>query len=319
MKKTLSRTFSARPGLAAVLVAAASLAAGALCATAQGTAAAARNLPLWNGPAPLATGTNFGTETQTTDIPSIDVFLPAANPTKTAVLVIPGGGYMHEAINKEGTMIAQWLNAHGIAAFVLHYRVSPYTYPAPLLDGMRALRVIRSRAAEFGIGEDHIGVWGFSAGGHLSSVLATHFDETLPGTESLPTDAIDKLSDKPAFAVLSYPVISMDPSIAHMGSHDALLGKTPDPKMVALFSSELQVSDETPPVFLFATTDDKTVPVMNSVRFYEACAAHHVEVEMHLYEHGPHGMGLAQGRPGVELWTQALAAWMQIHGWMARQ
>lgn len=319
MKKTLSRALSAWPHVAAALVAAVSVAAGPLHVRAQDTPAPSRNLPLWNGTAPLATGTNFGTEIQTTDIPSIDIFLPASNPTKTAVLVIPGGGYQHESLVKEGSAIAQWLNARGVAAFVLHYRVAPYTYPAPLLDGMRAMRVIRSHATEFGFGEDRIGVWGFSAGGHLSSVLATHFDEVLQGTESLPTDETDKLSDKPAFAVLSYPVITMDPTFTHMGSHDALLGKTPDPKMVAMFSSELQVSDKTPPVFLFATTDDKTVPVMNSVRFYEACAAHHVEVEMHLYEHGPHGLGLAQGRPGVEKWTEALAAWMQIHGWMSKQ
>jgi acetyl esterase/lipase len=316
MKKTLSRVLSARSSFASALVAVAFLAAVPLCAGAQ---TASRNLPLWSGPAPLATGTNFGTEVLTTDIPSIDIFLPASNPTKTGVLVIPGGGYMHESLVKEGSMIAQWLNARGVAAFVLHYRVAPYTYPAPLLDGMRAMRVIRAHAAEYGLDEDRIGVWGFSAGGHLSSVLATHFDEALPNTESLPTDATDKLSDKPAFAVLAYPVISMDPAIAHMGSRTALLGKDPDPKMQAMFSSELQVSEKTPPVFLFATTDDKTVPVANSVRFYEACAAKHIDVEMHLYEHGPHGLGLAKGRPGVELWTEALAAWMRVHGWMAAQ
>lgn len=315
MKKTLSRPSLARFALLAALATATMLGAAPGAALAQ---APARNLPLWDGPAPLAKGTAFGTETLTTDIPSIDVFLPAENPTETGVLVIPGGGYTHEAINKEGTLIAQWLNARGVAAFVLHYRVAPYTYPAPLLDGMRAMRVIRSRATEFGLGEDRIGVWGFSAGGHLASVLATHFDETLPDTSSLPTDAIDKLSDKPAFAALAYPVISMDPAITHMGSHDSLLGKEADPKMQALFSSELQVKDTTPPVFLFATTDDKTVPVINSVRFYEACAAHHVEVEMHLFEHGPHGMGLAVGKPGVEAWTEELATWMRIHGWMAK-
>ena len=319
MKKTLSQLFPDRATLAAAVFSAVCFAAGALHAGAQTSApTSSRNLPLWDGPAPLAKGTNFGTETQTTDIPSIDVFLPAANPTKTGVLVIPGGGYMHESLVKEGSAIAQWLNARGVAAFVLHYRVAPYTYPAPLLDGMRAMRVIRSRATEFGLGEDRIGVWGFSAGGHLSSVLATHFDEALPNTDTLPTDATDKLSDKPTFAVLAYPVISMDPAIAHMGSHDSLLGKDPDPKMQALFSSELQVKDNTPPVFLFATTDDKTVPVMNSVHFYEACASHHVEVEMHLFEHGPHGLGLAVGRPGVEAWTELLATWMRIHGWMAK-
>lgn len=315
MKKTLSQGLPARPVALAALLAAVSLAAGTIAARAQ---TAPRNLHLWDGPAPLATGTNPGTETQTTDVPSIDIYLPASNPTKTGVLVIPGGGYVHEAIAKEGTAIAQWLNAHGVAAFVLHYRYGPYHYPVPLLDGMRAMRVVRAHAAEYGIGEDRLGVWGFSAGGHLASTLATHFDRALPGTESLPTDATDKLSDKPAFAVLAYPVITMDPSFAHMGSRTSLLGEHPTPEMQQLFSNELQVSDQTPPVFLFATTDDKTVPVANAVRFYEACAGHHVEVEMHLYEHGPHGLALAKGRAGVETWPDELAVWMGVHGWMAK-
>lgn len=314
MKKTLSQNPFARLGATFLFVGAMSV---ALLAAAPETGP--RNLPLWDGPAPLARGTNAGTEKVTTDIPSLDIYLPSSNPTRTGVLVIPGGGYTQEAITKEGTMIAQWLNERGVAAFVLHYRVAPYTYPAPLLDDMRAIRVIRAHAAEFGIGDDRIGVWGFSAGGHMASTLATHFDQPLPETESLPTDATDKLSAKPAFAVLAYPVITMDPTFTHMGSHDSLLGKTPDSKMVELFSNELQVSEKTPPIFLFATTDDKTVPVMNSVRFYEACVQKHVEVEMHLFEHGPHGVGLAKGRPALETWPDDVAVWMRVHGWMAKQ
>jgi acetyl esterase/lipase len=284
----------------------------------QTQAGSPRNMPLWKGPAPLAHGTAFGTETVTTDIPSIDIYLPAANPTKTGVLIVPGGGYAHVAIAKEGAQIAQWLNARGVAAFVLHYRVAPYHYPAPLLDDFRAIRVIRAHAAEFGIGDDRIGVWGFSAGGHMASTLMTHFEQPLPDKASLPVDATDKLSARPAFGVLAYPVITMDPTFAHMGSRKALLGETPDPVLQKLFSNELQVTNKTPPTFLFATTDDPVVPVMNSVRFYEACAAHKVPVEMHLYEHGPHGTGLAQGRPSLETWPEELAAWMRIHGGMSR-
>jgi acetyl esterase/lipase len=270
-----------------------------------------QSLPLWPSPAPYATGD------KTSDIPSIDVYIPASNPTHTGVLICPGGGYSYLSIEHEGSHAAQWLTQHGVAAFVLHYRVTPYDYPAPLLDGERAMRLIRSRANKFGVATDHIGVWGFSAGGHIASTLMTHFNLVLPGTENVKRDMVDIVSDRPDFGILAYAVISMTPGTTHPGSHEKLLGTAADPKLEAEFSNELKVKPNSPPAFLLATTDDAKVPIANSVLFYQAYVAKHLPVEMHLYEHGEHGVGLAEGVPGVEEWPSQLATWMRIHGWMA--
>jgi acetyl esterase/lipase len=267
-----------------------------------------QSLPLWPGPAPYATGD------KPADIPLIDVYLPASNPTHTGVLICPGGGYSYLSIDHEGSHAAHWLTQHGVAAFVLHYRVAPYDYPAPLLDGERAMRLVRSRADEFGVAPDHIGVWGFSAGGHIASTLMTHFSRVRSGTES---DVVDSVSDRPNFGILAYAVISMIPGTTHPGSHEKLLGNTANPSLEAEFSNELHVQPNSPPAFLFATTDDAKVPVANSVLFYQAYVAKHLSVEMHLYEHGEHGVGLAEGVPGVEEWPDQLAAWMRNHCWMA--
>ena len=262
-------------------------------------------IPLWSAPAPLSHGTTAE------DQPSIDVYLPANNPTATGVLVIPGGGY-HYLAAPEGKPVALWLQSHGIAAFVLHYRVAPYRYPAEMLDGLRAIRLVRSKAKEFGIADAKIGVWGFSAGGHLASYLMTQYQETLLP----PRDAIDNTSARPDFGILAYPVISMRPGFMHQGSHESLLGPAATPDLEALLSSELHVTAGTPPTFLFATTDDGVVPVQNSLAFYQTCVDHHVSVEMHLFEHGPHGVVLAQNLTGVDAWTGLLATWMTRHGWM---
>jgi acetyl esterase/lipase len=269
------------------------------------------SLRLWPGTAPFAMGDTPA------DLPSIDVYLPASNPTHTGVLVHPGGGYSYVSLEHEGSHVAQWLTQHGVAAFVLHYRVAPYRYPAPLLDGERAMRLIRSRAGDFGVAPDHIGVWGFSAGGHIASTLMTHFGEALTRTESVKQDALDSVSDRPDFGILAYAVISMMPGTTHPGSHDKLLGNPADPKLEVQLSNELHVQPDSPPAFLFATTDDPKVPVANSVLFYQAYVTRHLSVEMHLYEHGDHGAGLAEGVAGLEAWPGQLAAWMRIHGWMA--
>jgi acetyl esterase/lipase len=250
-----------------------------------------------------------------TDIPAIDLYLPAQNPTHTAVLVCPGGGYRSLSLEHEGLEIATWLTAHGVAAFVLHYRVQPYAQPAPLLDGERAMRLLRYRAEDFDVSPDHIGVWGFSAGGHVSSNLMTAFDSGLP--EGRASDAIENISDRPDFGILAYPVISMDPAITHPGSHDILLGKNPTRALEQQYSNELHVKPNSPPAFIFATSDDPTVPVANSVRFYMAYVAQHLPVEMHLFEHGKHGVGLAAGLPRLDQWPDLLASWMVAHGWMA--
>ena len=264
--------------------------------------------PLWPSAAPFAKGS------ADTDIPTLTTYLPAANPTRSAVVVAPGGGYLHLAMQKEGEDAARWLNAHGVAAFVLKYRLGPtYHHPAELADAQRAIRTVRARAAELGLDPGHIGMWGFSAGGHLTATAGTLFDSNFYP----PSDAIDRQSARPDFLILAYPVITMDLKYGHTGSRIGLLGDSPSPALLELLSPEKHVTASTPPTFLFATTDDKTVPVMNSVLFYSALIAKHISAEMHLYEHGPHGVGLAPGFPDLKSWPDLLATWMRANGWMA--
>ncbi|WP_083346083.1 alpha/beta hydrolase [Terriglobus roseus] len=264
-------------------------------------------IPLWSGAAPLSKGSTDA------DSPSVDVYLPATNPTQTGVLVIPGGAYGYLAA-PEGKPVAVWLQEHGVAAFVLHYRVSPYHYPAEMLDGLRAMRLIRSRAVEFHITADRIGVWGFSAGGHLASYLMTQWQQQLVPA----TDSVDAIDARPDFGILAYPVISMSPVVTHHGSHENLLGPNATPEQEAQLSSELHVGENSPPAFLFATTDDGVVPVQNSMALCTAYVQKHLPIEMHLFEHGPHGVVLAQNLPGASAWPNLLITWMARHGWMEK-
>jgi acetyl esterase/lipase len=214
---------------------------------------------LWPNGAPGALGT------ADEDKPSLTPYL-AKSPNGTAVIVCPGGSYMHLAMDHEGVQVARWLNSLGISAFVLQYRLGPkYHHPAMINDAQRAIRTVRSRATALHIDPSRIGIWGFSAGGHLASTAATHFDA---GNPSAP-DPIDRAGSRPDFAILAYPVISFG-EFAHVGSRDNLLGKNPDPKLVEDLSNDLRVTAQTPPTFLFHTTTDTTVPVENSVRFYLA-------------------------------------------------
>ncbi|WP_255462509.1 alpha/beta hydrolase [Granulicella sp. WH15] len=263
--------------------------------------------PLWAGAAPGAQGS------EEIDTPTLTAYLPSSNPTKTAVVIAPGGGYIHLSMDKEGEAIARWMNARGVAGFVLKYRLGPkYHHPVELGDAQRAIRTVRAQAEQYGIAADHIGMMGFSAGGHLASTAGTHFDEG----DSSAADPIDRVGSRPDFLVLAYPVITMKAPLAHRGSHDNLLGPAPDPALEQLLSNELQVTARTPPTFLFSTSDDATVPVMNSVMFYSALHAANVPAELHIYEHGPHGVGLAPGFPNLKAWPDALAKWMATHGWM---
>jgi acetyl esterase/lipase len=280
---------------------------GTACAQQPGTP---QHLSLWPQHASMALGDTDADE------PALDVYLPASNPTQTGIVVCPGGGYKYLAVPGEGAKIAEWLVAHGVAAFVLRYRVAPYKYPVPMMDGERAMRLVRSRAASFGIAQEHIGVMGFSAGGHLASFLMTHFDEKLPEASNRAHDAVDAISARPDFGVLAYAVISMMPGITHAGSHENLIGKTPNAELEAELSDELHVTATSPPAFLVATSDDPIVPVTNSVLFYEAYSKLKLPVEMHLFEHGPHGMNLAEHLPGAAAWPGLLTTWMVRHGWM---
>jgi acetyl esterase/lipase len=248
------------------------------------------------------------------DTPTITAYIPAANPTRTAVVIAPGGGYQHLAMGYEGAEVAEWLNAHGVAAFVLKYRLGmKYHSPIELKDAQRAIRTVRADAAQYGLAKDHIGMWGFSAGGHLAATAGTQFD----AGNAAAADPIERESSRPDFLVLAYPVITMQDPYAHAGSRTYLLGDAPTQAEIDGMSAELHVTKETPSTFLFATTDDGTVPVMNSVMFYTALVKAGVPAEMHLFQHGGHGAGLAAKNPQLSVWPELLIQWMRERGYAA--
>ncbi|MGH9658911.1 MAG: alpha/beta hydrolase [Bryobacteraceae bacterium] len=257
--------------------------------------------PLWPDGAPGALGG------EDIDRPSLTAYLPAQR-NGQAVVVCPGGGYRALAMDHEGRQIALWLNSQGIAAFVLKYRLGPrYRHPAMIQDAQRAIRTVRAGATGLGLDPRRIGIWGFSAGGHLASTAATRFDA---GTPASP-DPIERVSSKPDFAILAYPVISFTTEWTHRGSLSNLLGPNPDPKLVEEMSSEKRVTAQTPPTFLFHTSEDKGVPPENSVLFYLALRKAGVPAEMHIYERGPHGVGLAPADLALSSWGARLADWLR--------
>jgi acetyl esterase/lipase len=266
---------------------------------------------LWPNGAPGAVGR------QPEDQPSLTIFLPdKSKAVGTGVVICPGGGYVNLAFDYEGTDVARWFNTLGVAGFVLKYRLGPrYHYPAQFEDVERALRIVRSRAAEFGIAPDRIGVMGFSAGGHLASTAGTHFDNGNPDA----SDPIDRAGSRPDFMILAYPVITLLPPYAHQGSRHFLLGDNPAPELVKKLSNELQVTPETPPTFIFQTDADKTVPSMNSVMFYEALHKAGVPAEMHIFERGHHGVGFAKNDPALSIWPTLLEHWLQVRGLLGSQ
>lgn len=261
---------------------------------------------LWPGGAPGAAGE------EDSDKPSLTVYpAPEKSAVPTAVIVCPGGGYGFLANDHEGDQIARWLNSLGIQAFVLQYRIAPrYRYPAPLLDAQRAIRFVRAHATDYRIAPGRIGIWGFSAGGHLASTAGTHFDAGDPRAP----DPIDRASSRPDFMILAYPVISFTTPYTHTGSMHNLLGADPDPKLVASLSNETQVTPRTPPTFLFHTDADTGVPPENSVLFYLALRKAGVPAEMHIYERGDHGVGLAHMDAVLASWAGRLKDWLEIRG-----
>jgi acetyl esterase/lipase len=263
-------------------------------------------LPLWAGQAPGALGT------QDTDIPVITVFLPrTVTPNTPAVIVCPGGGYVNLAMNHEGRQVASYLNSLGVAAFVLRSRLGPrYRHPIELGDAQRALRTVRSHAAEWRLDPARIGILGFSAGGHLAMSASTHFD----AGDSNAADLVDRANSRPDFTVLGYPVISMTESWTHQGSKNALLGANPDPELAKSLSGELSVTKQTPPTFIFQTNADTTVPAENSVYYYLALRKAGIPAEMHIFEKGPHGVGLANDDPALSEWSKLLANWLRGRG-----
>lgn len=231
---------------------------------------------------------------------------------RPAIIVCPGGAYQVLAFNHEGIEIAKRLNAMGVSAFVLKYRLVEYGHPAPLQDVLRAIRTVRSRAAEFGVAPERIGVLGFSAGGHLAATAATLFD----APEGRTGAAIDAVSGRPDFAVLIYPVITMKGPFAHAGSRRNLLGENPPPQRVDRLSPELQVTTNTPPVFLVHTAEDRGVPLENSLQLFQAIRAAGGSAELHFYEKGPHGFGLGAALGPAAAWPSTLETWMRAHGWI---
>ena len=245
--------------------------------------------------------------------PTLEVFLPSKKTaTGQAVVICPGGGYSILAYDWEGIDIAKWYNAQGIAAVVLKYRLpksSTLIKPeiAPLQDAQKAIRLVRHHAKKWNIDPGQVGVMGFSAGGHLASTLGTHYDENVLGDSK---DPIDSLSARPDFMVLIYPVITFDKKHYHGGSKNNLIGKNASQKLIDYYSNDLQVSSQTPKTFLLHATDDKAVPVANSLLFYQALERNGVAVEMHIYPEGGHGFGLGIGRGHLQQWPDRLKQWL---------
>lgn len=270
----------------------------------------AKIIPLWPNAAPLATGTASG------DIPKLYYYPATAAGVGSAVIVLPGGGYTHVVMEKEGAVEGRWLAAHGVAAFVLQYRLGPwYKYPAPMLDGLRAVRYVRSHAAEFGVQPEKIGVWGFSAGGNLAGYLATEPDVRNRAS----SDPVERVLAHPDFAIFSYARLTMDASIPRSTNMEALIGDTPSPEMLDRVSFARHVTKDTSPSFIYSTTDDQTVNSLNATAYYDALKRAGVPVELHVFELGPHGTGMGQNLKGLtelEVWPLLLEHWMQLHGWM---
>jgi acetyl esterase/lipase len=247
------------------------------------------------------------------DAPGIYVYRAAADKANGAAVVIcPGGGYGGLAMSYEGHDVARWLNTLGVTGVVLKYRHAPkYRHPIPLQDAQRALRTVRAHAHEWKIDPGRVGILGFSAGGHLASTAGTHYDAGDPGAK----DAIDRLSCRPDFMILVYPVITMTDPYTHKGSRNNLLGPNPDAKLIDLLSNEKQVTPKTAPTFLAHTSEDTAVPPQNSVLFYEALVRSKVPAEMHIYEKGRHGLGMNQ-QPKLPFssWPERCAAWLAGRG-----
>jgi acetyl esterase/lipase len=271
----------------------------------------ARTIPLWPGSAPMAKGTASG------DVPKL-FYYPAVGPgVGSSVILLPGGGYSHVLMEKEGGVEARWLAEHGVASFVLQYRLGPwYRYPVPMMDGSRAVRYVRSHAAEFAIDPNRIGVWGFSAGGNLAGYLATEPFET----EKNSSDPVERVTARPSFAIFSYARFSMDDSIPRSTNMEALLGDHPTLEMLDSISFARHVTKETSPSFIYSTTEDQTVSSLNATAYYDALKRADVPAELHIFELGRHGTGMGQGLNGeaeLEIWPTLLEHWMQLHGWMS--
>jgi acetyl esterase/lipase len=247
--------------------------------------------------------------------PTITYIAPAVDrPNGTAVVIAPGGGYTRLSTEREGIQYANWLSSLGVTCFVLKNRLQEYGHPAPLQDMLRAIRTVRSRAAEFGIDRNRIGAMGSSAGGHLSASAGTLFDHPDGRTGA----EIDTVSGRPDFMILMYPVITMRDPAAHAGSRQALLGESPAEEMLQFASLENQVTATTPPTLLIHTQEDASVPVENSILFFQALTRAGVPAEMYLFERGEHGMGMRDGLGTASEWHKRTEEWLRARGLLER-
>ncbi|HVK57555.1 MAG TPA: alpha/beta hydrolase [Candidatus Kapabacteria bacterium] len=264
---------------------------------------AADTFPLWEKEVPGSLGS------AEKDIPTLTVFrAEEGKATGAAMVICPGGGYGGLA-QHEGKDYAEWLAKNGVTSFVLKYRLGSagYRHPVMLGDAARAVRLVRARASEWGVDTKRIGIMGSSAGGHLASTLLTHFDEG----QKQSSDAVEKQSSRPDLGILCYAVISMG-EYTHGGSKKNLLGDSPSEDLVKLLSNELQVTTNTPPTFLWHTYEDSAVVPQNSMLFALALQKNKVPYELHIYEKGRHGIGLANGHP----WTEQCLRWLQLRGFV---
>jgi acetyl esterase/lipase len=266
-------------------------------------------IPLWPDGAPGALGTSSN------DIPTLTPYLAdPTNATGAAMIICPGGGYQHLS-PREGNDYALWLNQHGITCFVLKYRLGAdgYRHPSELQDSARAVRTVRARADEFKIDPKRIGIMGSSAGGHVASMLMTHFDSG----DTNSTDAIERQSSRPDIGILCYPVITMG-EFAHPGSKNLILGKNPSPELVQETSSELHVEANTPPCFIWCTSEDKTVPPENTLMFAAALRKNHVPFDLHIYQKGGHGLALADKAPFLHPheWAGDCLLWLKVQNFV---
>ncbi len=263
-----------------------------------------KTLRLWDGAAPGALGT------EEKDVPTAMVYLPDGQTSPTgAIVIFPGGGYGGLAMDHEGHQIAQWANDMGLAGIIVSYRHRGrgYGHPAPMLDAQRAIRLTRARAADWNIDPHKVGVLGFSAGGHLTTTVLTHFD----AGQADSADPIEQQSCRPDFGVVCYAVIALGESYTHIGSMKNLLGDNPALELVRSLSNEKQVTPQTPPCFVWHTSEDKVVPAENSLAFFSALTNSEVLSELHVFPLGRHGIGLAADFPGADQWPTLCQHWLQ--------
>lgn len=272
-------------------------------------------MPLWPSVPPGSTASDEG------DVPELILTRVESDSPTAAIVIFPGGGYGGHAMDHEGYQFAEWFHSLGVTSAICTYRLrgkgnqgKGYGHPIPMQDAQRAIQTLRARAAEWNIDPDRIGAIGFSAGGHLCSTISTHFADVDSSSE----DPVAAVSSRPDFSILCYPVIAFDKPYTHKGSQRNLIGENPDRKLVELLSNERQVSEHTPPTFLFHTAEDKAVPPENSVQYFLACQKNGVPAELHVFPKGRHGLGLAKDQAGASQWPALCEDWLRRLGVVTR-